>query len=390
MKTLIGAGEECNEVYVFRGVIRASAHNIAAKSSGGRDLWHRRLGHPSSRILSYLLSYVDVGKPAHMETVCDTCFRAKHTRDCFQESYNKAAELFGLIHCDIWGPYRTVSSSGASYFLTIVDDFSRAVWIYLLREKREVASTIEKFCAMVDRQFDKKVKILRSDNGLEFMCLKPFLEKEGMLHQTSCVYTPQKNGRMERKHRHILNVSRSIMFQAHLPIQFWGECVLAEAHLINRTPLTLLNGKTQYELLYNEPLPFSKLKVFGCLCYAHNVSRDKDKFGERSRRCVFVGYPNGHKAWRVFDLETEEYFFSRDVVFHENEFPFSSPPKATEALPIVSIPETWDDDFEKHGQLVTTLMEIHEPTGGDVRGSSEETNEVREDNEVRGVLMELT
>lgn len=83
-----------------------------------------------------------------------------------------------------------------------------------------MADSLKKFCAMVDRQFDKKVRVIRSDNGYEFICLRPFFEHEGILHQTSCVYTPQQNGHVERKHGHILNVSRSLMFQASLLIHF--------------------------------------------------------------------------------------------------------------------------------------------------------------------------
>ncbi|XP_019053692.1 PREDICTED: uncharacterized protein LOC109114853 [Nelumbo nucifera] len=64
------------------------------------------------------------------------------------------------------------------------------------------------------------------------------------------------------------------------------------------------------------------MRVFGCLCYAHWSPRDNDKFGERSRKCVFVGYPYGKKGWHVYDVERGEYFVSRDVVFHENIFPY--------------------------------------------------------------------
>lgn len=375
-KTLIGAGEECGGVYVFRGVMGAQAQ--AAASMGVRDLWHRRLGHPSSRILSYLSSQVDVGKPAETEVICDTCFRAKQTRDCFHESSNKATELFALIHCDVWGAYRTLSSSGAAYFLTIVDDFSRAVWIYLLKEKREVADSLKKFCAMVERQFDKRVRVVRSDNGSEFMCLKSFFEHEGILHQTSCVYTPQQNGRVERKHRHILNVARSLMFQASLPISFWGECVLTAAHLINRTPSTLLNGKTPYEFLYSSAPHFDKLKVFGCLCYTHKKSRDKDKFGARSQKCVFVGYSYGQKGWRVYDLEKKEYFVSRDVVFYETEFPFArtdvpvsspllqtSPPRPHEDEDFLNVPSTSQIPDERGSSHDVVMMENHTPGGNE-------------------------
>ena len=76
-----------------------------------------------------------------------------------------------------------------------------------------------------------------------------FYVEKGILHQTSCVNTPQQKGCVERKHRHILNVARVLRFQAHLPLQFWGECVLAAAYLISRTLSKLLKGKSPYEVL---------------------------------------------------------------------------------------------------------------------------------------------
>lgn len=155
------------------------------------------------------------------------------------------------------------------------------------------------FFKMVERQFNKRVRVVRSDNGGEFMGMKSYFAAEGILHQTSCVYTPQQNGRVERKHRHILNVSRSLMFQASLPIRFWGECVLTACHLINRTPSNILDGKTPFEMLHGVAPSYGTVKVFGCLCFARNVLRDKDKFGERSRRGEFMGYPFGQKGWRV-------------------------------------------------------------------------------------------
>lgn len=123
------------------------------------------------------------------------------------------------------GGYRTPSSCGASYFMTIVDDFSRGVWIFLLAAKSEVSITLQFFFAMVHRQFDKRVKVVRSDNRTKFMCMKSYFTREEIIHQMSCVGTPQQNSRVERKHRHILNIARALMFQAHLPIKFFGECV---------------------------------------------------------------------------------------------------------------------------------------------------------------------
>ena len=138
----------------------------------------------------------------------------------FSSSENKAKECFDLIHCDLWGPYRVPASFGALYFFTIVDDCSRAVWIYLLNGKIEVGFVLKKFMAMIQRQFQKDVKIVQSDNGREFMCLKEYFDEIRIVHQTSCVGTLQQNGKVDRKHRHILNVARTLRFQAHLPLEF--------------------------------------------------------------------------------------------------------------------------------------------------------------------------
>lgn len=140
-----------------------------------------------------------------------------------------------------------------------MDDFSRGVWIYLLNDKTEVAQTLRNFLAMVQRQFGKLVKIIRSDNGNEFTCLGAHLAENGIIHQISCVETSQQNGRVERKHRHILNVGRALHFQANLPIEFWVECVLTAGYLINRTPSTLLGGKTPYEALYGQPSSYANV-----------------------------------------------------------------------------------------------------------------------------------
>ena len=108
----------------------------------------------------------------HLSRVCEVCERSKQTREKFSLSECQASNIFYLIHCDLWGPYRTPSSCGASYFLTLVDDCSRAVWIYLLCNKKEVSQTLINFFALVERQYEKRVKMVRGDNGTEFMCLQ--------------------------------------------------------------------------------------------------------------------------------------------------------------------------------------------------------------------------
>ena len=149
---------------------------------------------------------------------------------------------------------------------------------------------------MIKRQFDAKVNVVRSDNGTEFNCMREIFEHNGILFQTSCVDTPQQNGRVERKHRHILNVAHPLRFQANLPLHFLGDCVLSASYIICKTSSSLLGFKTPYEVLFGTSPSFHDVRVFGCLCYAHNHHFKRDKFSSRSRKCVFVGYPYGKKG----------------------------------------------------------------------------------------------
>ncbi|KAI9195862.1 hypothetical protein LWI28_018837 [Acer negundo] len=192
-----------------------------------------------------------------------------------------------------------------------------------MRHKDETQSILKRFFSYVFTQFESHIKTVRSDNGGEFISLRSFFQDNGVLFQHYCVYTPQQNGVVERKHRHILQVARALKFQAQLPTQFWEECALTAVHIINRLPSPVLSFKTPFELLYSKPPNFSHLRVFGCLAYATNV-HPSHKFDCRSIPTIFIGYLIGQKAYKLFDLSTKKVFTSRDVKFLEHIFPYAS------------------------------------------------------------------
>ena len=103
-----------------------------------------------------------------------------------------------------------------------MDDASKVVWVYLMRKKSEIGNLLKGFVAMAKRKFGKEVKIIRSDHGLKFKYgpMRKFYLDNGILHQTTCVDTPQQSGRVEHKHRHMLNVASALCFQAGLPLDF--------------------------------------------------------------------------------------------------------------------------------------------------------------------------
>ena len=86
----------------------------------------------------------------------------------FPSSNPRASRIFELVHVDIWGAYKCATYNGHKYFLTIVDDYSRATWIHLTSTKSNALPLLQSFIAYVEIQFDLLVKTIRTDNGSEF------------------------------------------------------------------------------------------------------------------------------------------------------------------------------------------------------------------------------
>lgn len=166
---------------------------VTAKDINTFEMWHKRMGHPAFKVVCSLHVVSVSSTYEALKKVCDVCLRAKHTRSCFPFSLNKTKKIFKMIHCNLWDPYRTESFSGARYFLTIVDDCSRGVWIYLLKDKTEAPTHLMNFLSMVTRKFQTHVQTVQSDNWSEFLCLTKHFLRNGIVHETSCVGTPQQN-----------------------------------------------------------------------------------------------------------------------------------------------------------------------------------------------------
>lgn len=131
-----------------------------------------------------------------------------------------------------------------------------------------------------------------------------------------CVYTPQQNGIVERKHKTILDMARSFRFQATIPLRFWVECVTTTVYLINRQPSRTLGYKSPFEMLYLHSPSLQHLGVFDCLCYAACPSI-VDKFSPGAVPTVFLGYSSSQKGYVLYDWNAKSFFVNRNVVFQE-------------------------------------------------------------------------
>ncbi|WVZ08647.1 hypothetical protein V8G54_021993 [Vigna mungo] len=317
-KRMIGIVDAQDGLYTLKTFVSSINTTICNKEA--IDIWHYRLGHPSHDRLHVMQQLYPVINFDH-SFICTPCHMAKQRKPSFPISTSHASSIFSLLHVDIWDPCAATSIHGHKYFLTIVDDFSRYVWVFPLISKVETQSHLQSFITYAERQFKTKVLTIRSDNGTEFI-MAEFYKNTGIVHQTTCVETPQQNGLVERKHQHLLNVTRSLLFQAHLPNIFWSYALSHAATLINCLPTPLLNNHSPHQKLYSSPFDITILKVFGCLCFVNTLSNNRHKLNPRALPAIFLGYKPHKKGFITFNLKTRAIEISRNVVFHESCFPY--------------------------------------------------------------------
>jgi hypothetical protein len=298
-----------------------SINSLSSNKPTDCNVWHLRFGHVSNNTLCEINKKFPFVQFIPSTSPCDVCFYAKQKRLPFPHSNHISDSVFDLVHMDIWGPISVPSMLGYKYFLIVVDDKSRYTWLYFMKFKSETASIIKSFVSMAKTQFNKLVKCIRSDNGTEFL-LKEFYADNGIIHQTSCVGTPQQNGIVERKHQHILAVTRALLFQSKLSNVFWAHAASHAIHIINRLPTPFLQQKSPYQILYQSLPDISFLKVFGSLWFASTIKANRLKLDSRSRKCVHLGFKQGVKGYILFDLHSKVLFLSRDVIFFEHIFPY--------------------------------------------------------------------
>ena len=140
----------------------------------------------------------------------------------FKTTMHKTEGILDYVHSDIWGPVQVVSKGGARYFMSFIDDYSKKVWVYFLKNKFEAFAKFKKWKAEVENQTGRKIKCLRSDNGIEYKYgeFLKFCEEHGIKRHFTVRRTPQQNGMAERLNRTIGEIARCIRLNAGLPKVF--------------------------------------------------------------------------------------------------------------------------------------------------------------------------
>ena len=313
-------GRRLESVYVMSA---ESAYVDKTRKNETADLWHMRLGHVSYSKLSVMMKKSMLkGLPqfdVRTDTVCAGCQYGKAHQLPYEESKFRAKEPLELVHSDVFGPVKQPSVGGMRYMVTFIDDFSRYVWVFFMKEKSDTFSKFKEFRETIEGEVGKKIICLRTDNGGEYTSNEFFqyLRDCRIRHQFTCANTPQQNGVAERKNRHLAEVCRSMLHAKNVPGRFWAEAMRTAAHVINKLPQPRLEFVSPFEKLWDMKPTVSFFRVFGCVCYVFVPNHLRSKFDKKAVRCIFVGYDSQRKGWKCCDPTIGRCYTSRDVVFDE-------------------------------------------------------------------------
>ncbi|PKU77239.1 Retrovirus-related Pol polyprotein from transposon TNT 1-94 [Dendrobium catenatum] len=311
-------------IYKISSAGSSSPSTALSASNASTANWHLRLGHPHHQVLQHISNYNPYLRIFPLKSVCNSCMYCKGQKLVFDSSVSRTSSPLELVHSDVWGPSPIQSHQGFSYYVIFVDDFSRFTWLFPILHKSDVTNTFISFTKFIERQTSLKLKTIRTDGGGEFVnnAFQSFTKIAGIRHQYSCAYTPQQNGVAERKHRHIISTTRTLLHTAALPMTFWLEAAQTAVYLINLMPSLTTKNLTPLTRMFNIQPSYEHLRVFGCQCYPLIPTVHRNKLMPTSQPCVFLGYSEVSKGYRCLNPTNNKILVSRNVKFNELSFPY--------------------------------------------------------------------
>ncbi|GJX70965.1 putative ribonuclease H-like domain-containing protein [Tanacetum coccineum] len=238
-------------------------------------LWHRRLGHISFKTINKLVK--------------DNLVRGLPSKH-FENDQTCVACLKGKQH--------KASSS-----------------------KDEPSGILKNFITEIENLVDKKVKIIRCDNGIEFKdrVMNEFYEQKGIKREYTIARTPQQNGVAERRNRTLIEAARTMLADSKLPTTFWAEAVNTACYVQNMVIIVKPHNKTPYEVFRGRTPALNFMRPFGCHVSILNTLDHLGKFDGKSDDGFFVGYSLTSKAFRVYNIRTRRVEENLHIRFLEDK-----------------------------------------------------------------------
>jgi hypothetical protein len=285
------------------------------------ELWHRRYTHINYQALPFLRKMVE-GIPELKSThegICKGCALGKNIKKPFPSNNNRSKKILDLIHSYVFGPMPVRSLGGSLYYVIFIDDYSKKMWLYLLKSKDEVFNKFQEFKAEIENLTNKKIKTLRTDNRGEYTSKEfvAFYKSVGIRRELTVPHNPQQNGVAERKNRFIEETVKTLLNNQGLSMFLWGEAAMTAIYVQNRSPHRILKDMTPEEAFSGKKPIVENLRIFGCPVYSHIPKDKRNKLEPSGKKGIFVGYSDSSKAYRIYIPEQHKIEVIKDVIFNE-------------------------------------------------------------------------
>nr|GEY19368.1 retrovirus-related Pol polyprotein from transposon TNT 1-94 [Tanacetum cinerariifolium] len=226
---------------------------MAKATSSQAWLWHRRRSYLNFDTINFLSKNdIVVGLPKLKfikDHLCSSCELGKAKRKSFHTKLTPSSKRqLHFLHMDLCWPMRVASINGKIYVLVIVDDYYRYTWTHFLRSKDETPEVLIDFLRLVQKGLQAQVRV---------------------------------NGVVERRNRTFVEVARTMLSIAKVPLSLWGEAIATACFTQNRSLVIPRHEKTPYHIINDRKPSVKFFYIFGSVCYIVRDGENLDKMKEK-------------------------------------------------------------------------------------------------------------
>lgn len=321
--------------------------------------WHNKMAHMNFDQVRSILKTNNIFFEENEKPFCGGCLVGKQHRLPFDISESRAIRVGELVHADLCGPFETDSLGGARYYLLLKDDFTNYRVLHFINKKSETTEKILNFLNKFKNMTDRQIVTLRTDNGLEFVNqeLGRILEKRGIKHEKTCVYTPQQNGRAERENRTLVESARTMLHNSLMDKKFWAEAINTAAFVLNRVGKSSVKNVTPYTLWTNRNFDLNILKNFGAKVSVHIPKEKRRKLDTKNEIGILVGYSDEVKGYRIYfqlrnkvEIHRDVFFIPKNQQFEEKDQNYNERFEKSITLDINNESQSEDEDCLRNHQ----------------------------------------
>ena len=300
-------------------------------------LWHRRMGHRNFRDVARIFKL----KLPDTPIFCQDCVQAKGHRHKINR--NRLSPLYEaprpgyMFHMDIAGPFRITTSGGCRFLAVLVDDYSRRLFLFLMKTTSEFFGIFQNFNRRLQSEFgrDKVIAQLLSDSASYFessQVMRTYCRQQGIIQLFSPPYTQELNGVAERTIRTVVEMARTILIASQAPAFLFGESLMYAGYLLNQLPYRAGADPQETRLKRWNPntahQPFRAIRVWGCEAWALDHTPNLSKTDARTTRFMLVGIDTSRRCYRLVKIPSNyrKIYFNAHVTFNENCMPCKDTP----------------------------------------------------------------